>query len=119
MVHEAEWAAKVPYLDINYDAEWGREASYINEGGELVSVYFENIPGCSHGFVKCQPELMDAGCLERISLNREISYLANANCLLNYLVKRLKEDPYFLLKRENVDCYQCTEAFKRRDDQKS
>ena len=24
MVHEAEWEARVPYLEINYDPEWGR-----------------------------------------------------------------------------------------------
>ena len=115
MVHEAEWEARVPYLEINYDAEWGREALYYDDKGEIIRVNYKNIPGCSHGFVKCQPGLIDAGCLHKISLNKEISYLANANCLLDYLVKGLIEDPYLLLERESADCYQCTEAFKRRD----
>ena len=115
MVHEAEWEAQVPYLDINYDPDWGREALYYDDEGELIRVHYENIPGCSHGFVKSQPGLIDTGCLEEISLNQEVSYLANANCLLNYLVNRLIEEPYFLLERERANCYQCTEAFKRRD----
>jgi len=114
MVHEAEWEARVPYLDINYDGEWGREALYYDDKGELIRVNYKNIPGCSHGFVKSQPGLIDAGCLDKISLNKESSYLANATCLLNYLVKELIEDPYFLLERESGGCYQCTEAFKRR-----
>ena len=52
MVHEAEWEAQVPYLDINYDPDWGREALYYDDKGELIRVHYENIPGCSHGFVK-------------------------------------------------------------------
>ena len=115
MVHEAEWEAQVPYLDIHFDAEWGREALYYDDNGELVRVDYKHIPGCSHGFVICQPGLIDAGCLNKISLNKETSYLADAACLLNYLVKKLREDPYKLLVRENSDCYQCMEAFKRLD----
>jgi aminoglycoside 3-N-acetyltransferase len=114
LVHEAEWEAQVPYLDIKYDPEWGREAFYYDDKGEIIKVYYKNIPGCSHGFVKCQPELIDAGCLIKISLNKEISYLANSGCLMNYLLNGLSEDPYLLLNSDSADCYQCTKAFKRR-----
>jgi len=115
MVHEAEWEAQVPYLDIHFDPKWGRAALYYDDKAELIRIDYKNIPGCSHGFVKCQPGLTDSGCLNKISLNKETSYLADAACLLNYLVKRLCEDPYILLERESTDCYQCMEAIKRRN----
>ena len=113
MIHEVEWEAQVPYLDIHYKKEWGRKALFYNQEGELQEYKFKRIPGCSHGFVKAEPLLIKAGCLQKISINHEQSRLIDANCLLNLLVPYLKKYPYFFVDRNRTDCYHCREVIRR------
>ena len=111
LLHLCEVLAEAPYLDIAFTPGLNYEVAHrMNDRGEVEEYILRQIPGCSRGFPKSERYLKDKGVLRDVRIVTSRSLFFDVRPLLEAMVEKLREDPYFLL-CENSDCSIC---FRRR-----
>jgi aminoglycoside N3'-acetyltransferase len=109
--HIAEFLAEVPYLKVHCDPSWGREADFLDEAGVRAPYYFHTVPGCSHGFVKAEPELIRKKIMRQVSLNKENTLILQGKKTIEILSALLCKTPFFFKEKDRKNCKHCVETF--------
>jgi aminoglycoside 3-N-acetyltransferase len=109
--HVAEFLAEAPYLAVHCDPSWGREAGFLDEDGVRATYYFHTVPGCSHGFVKAEPELIGKKIVKQVSLNKENTLILQGKKTIEILSALLRKTPFFFKEKDRKNCKHCVETF--------
>ncbi|MCX7001376.1 MAG: AAC(3) family N-acetyltransferase [Candidatus Sumerlaeota bacterium] len=106
-LHLCEVLADVPYLNVVFTPGRDYEVAHrINERGEVKEFILRQVPGCSRGFRKCEPYLRESNVLKDVIVVNAQSQLLDISSLVEVMVRKLKEDPGFIL-CEIPDCGIC------------
>lgn len=112
MLHYCESAAEVPYLDMAFTPGLDYEVAHrINEKGTVEEYILRQVPGCSQGFVKCEPYLREKGALQDIHITNSRSQLLDSRKMVEVMKEKLKENPFFIL----CDLPECDICARRRN----
>jgi len=107
-LHLCEVLADVPYLNVAFTQGRDYEVAHrINERGEVEEFIIRQVPGCSRGFIRCEPYLREKGVLRDVLVLNSKSQLLGVPQLVDVMVEKLKVEPYFIL-CDIPDCGICT-----------
>ncbi len=107
MLHYAETAASVPYLDIPWRAHAGKTALVLREGAAVEVPLPEEYPGCSLGFGVADSYLEELGILKRGKIAAADAILESSQAMVQAVAMRLKREPGWLL-CHTFGCEPCT-----------
>lgn len=110
-LHLAEVLAGVPYMAVPYRKAWGGVALVRRADGGVDEVRMINDerPGCSGGFPKIEPRLVERGLTHQTMIGPCRVRLTATMPMLDVAVAMLKADPAALL-CDRADCEHCTAA---------
>jgi aminoglycoside 3-N-acetyltransferase len=110
-LHVAEVLAGVPYVTVPCHKDWGDVALVRRADGGVDEVPMVNDerPGCSGGFPKIEPLLVERGLTHQTMIGSCRVRLTAAMPMIDVAVEMLKADPAALL-CDRAECEHCTAA---------
>lgn len=101
LIHGLEVYLKPPYsLSVDYtDPKYHREYSCIDENGNITRKEFFHVFLHEHGFVSDFDKLQEICPIKKGNILEAESYIMNADEVWNTGLEKMKEDPFFFVKK--------------------